>query len=471
MLGLRAAFVTSLSGLRTSQVALATISHNIANADTVGYSRQRIEAEARAAVRFGGVGYIGQGVNVDNITRADAQFLELQVMRDRTLSGFYNGREETLAIFERLYAEGATPTLGDAIDDFFNSARELSQDPSSFGTRTAFANAVESVARTFRTLATDAQIVQQGIDDDLAANLDRVNQLARKIAEMNARIVSGEVGGEQANDFRDQRDLAIRELSELVDVNVLPQKNGTVSVEIAGRYNLVQEDFAATLEGVPDPANNGLLAVEYVGVTGQRLDITARLDEGAIGGFLDVRDRIIAQQLTQLDDLAFTFVNEVNAVHQAGFGLDGVGGRDLFVPPAGVQFAAANVRVDPAMLADPNLIAAATDPLAIPGDSRNLQAIADLQYANHAVLGDVGFNRYYAELLHQVGTESATNRDRATFHAVRAEQSESLRESVEGVSIDDEMIELTRYQKHFEANSKVITTVESLLDTLLQIIR
>lgn len=471
MLGLRAAFVTSLSGLRTSQVALATVSHNIANADTVGYSRQRIEATARQAVRFGGIGYIGQGVDVDNITRADAQFLELQVMRDRTLSGFYNGRQETLAIFERLYAEGSTPTLGGALDDFFNSARELSQDPSSFGTRTAFANAVDGVARTFRTLATDAQIVQAGIDDDLAARLDDVNRLARKIAEMNARIVSGEVGGEQANDFRDQRDLAIRELSELVDVNVLPQKNGTVSVEIAGRYNLVQEDFAATLEGVPDAANNGLLAIEYVGVTGQRLDITARLDEGEIGGFLDVRDRIIAQQLVQLDQLAFTFANEVNAIHQAGFGLDGVGGRDLFVPPVGVQFSAANLRVDPAIAADPNLLAAATDPLGIPGDARNLQALADLQYQTHAVLGDVGFNRYYAELLHQVGTEAATNTDRATFHAVRADQSENLRESVEGVSIDDEMIELTRYQKHFEANSKVISTVEQLLDTLMQIIR
>ena len=471
MLGLRAAFVTSLSGLRTSQIALATVSHNIANADTVGYSRQRVEAEARAAVRFGGIGYIGQGVNVDNITRADAQFLELQVMRDRTLSGFYNGREETLAIFERLYAEGSTPTLGDAMDDFFNAARELTQDPSSFGTRTAFANAVEGVARTFRTLASDAQIVQAGIDDDLSANIDRVNALGRKIAEMNARIVSGEVGGEDANDFRDQRDLAIRELSELVDVNVLPQKNGTVSVEIAGRYNLVQEDFAATLEGVPDAGNFGLLAVEYVGVTGQRVDITARLDEGQLGGFLDVRDRIIAEQLQQLDQLAFTFANEVNAIHQAGFGLDGVGGRDLFVPPAGVQFAAANLTMDPAMLADPNLIAAASDALGVPGDAINLQALADLQHADHAVLGDVGFNRYYAELLHQVGTEAASNRDRATFHAVRAEQSESLRESVEGVSIDDEMIELTRYQKHFEANSKVITTVESLLDTLLQIIR
>lgn len=471
MLGLRAAFVTSLSGLRTSQVALATVSHNIANADTVGYSRQRIEATARDAIRLGAMGYVGQGVDVDNITRADAQFLELQVMRDRTLSGFYNGREETLAIFERLYAEGSTPTVGDALDAFFDAARELSQDPSSFGSRGAFANAVEGVAETFRTLAGDARVVQRGIDDDLSAQIDRVNQLGRKIAEMNARIVAAEVGGEQANDFRDQRDLAIRELSELVDVNVLPQRNGTVSVEIAGRYNLVQEDFAATLETVPDPANAGLLAVEYVGVTGQRVDITRRLDEGTLGGLLDVRDRIIAEQLQQLDQLAFSFAEEVNAIHRAGFGLDGVGGRDLFTPPGGVADAAANLTVDPAITADPLLIAAATDPLGVPGDNRNLLALADLQHASFGVLGDVGFNRFYAELLHQVGTEAASNRDRATFHAVRAEQTEGLRESVEGVSIDDEMIELTRYQKHFEANSKVINTVEGLLDTLMQILR
>lgn len=471
MAGLRAAFVTGLSGLHTSQAALATIGHNIANASTVGYSRQRAEVAQRDPIRFSRIGYLGQGADVNNITRADDRFLELQVMRDRTLSGFYNGREETLAIFERLYAEGQTPTVGDALDGFFDAARELQQDPSSFGARGAFLAAVEGVARGFRTLAHDATVVRHGIDDDLSMQLDEVNRLARKIAEMNARVVSGEVGGEQMNDFRDQRDLAIRELSTLVDVNVLPQANGSVSVEIAGHYNLVQEDFAARLEGVPNPANDGLFDVELVGATGGRTDITAALDEGLLGGLIDVRDRVIAGQLAQLDQLAFEFAEAVNAVHRAGAGLDGVVGRDLFVPPGGVADAAANLRVDPAIAADQNLIAAATDPLGVPGDNRNLQALADLQHLDVAALGDVSFNRFYGELLYEVGTEAAGNRDRAVFHAVRAQQSESLRESVEGVSIDDEMIELTRYQKHFEANSKVITTVERLLDTLMQIIQ
>lgn len=471
MMGLRGAFVSGLSGLRVSTGALATVGHNIANAHTVGYSRQRAEIGQRDPIRFATAGYLGQGADINAISRAEDRFLERQVIRDRTLSGFYNGREETLAIFERLYAEGQTPTVGDALDSFFNAARELSQDPSSYGPRTGFVQAVEGVANTFRTLANDATTLRHGIDDDLEAHLEDVNRLAKKIAEMNARIVSGEIGGAQLNDFRDQRDQAIREMSELVDVNVLPQKNGTVSIEIAGHFNIVQEDFAARLEGLPNPANDGLIDIELVGASGERSNITAELDEGLIGGLVDLRDGTIAEQLANLDQLAFQFAQEVNAIHRAGFGLDGVGGRDLFVPLAGQDDAAGNLYVDAAILADPNLVAAATDPLGVPGDNRNLQALADLQHADHAVLGDVNFNRYYAELLNQVGTAAAENRDRAVFHAVRADQSENLRESVEGVSIDDEMIDLTRFQKHFEANSKVITTVEAMLDTLMQILR
>ncbi|MCA9540508.1 MAG: hypothetical protein KC620_16525, partial [Myxococcales bacterium] len=174
MFGLRTAFFNGLSGLRVSQAALATVSHNIANADTEGYSRQRVEIAARNALRLGGtagLGYGGQGAYIQQVSRADENFLELQVLRDRTLKGFFGGREETLSIVERLYTEGGTPTLSDAFDNFFNAARELSQDPSSFGSRGAFMASVEDVASTFRTMANDLQVAQRGIDDSLGGRL------------------------------------------------------------------------------------------------------------------------------------------------------------------------------------------------------------------------------------------------------------------------------------------------------------
>ena len=140
-------------------------------------------------------------------------------------------------------------------------------------------------------------------------------------------------------------------------------------------------------------------------------------------------------------------------------------------PPAGLPFSAANIAVDPAIDADPLLVGAAQDPTLLPGDNRNLLDLADLQNANQAALGDVPFNRRYAELLHDVGSTVRVNADRAAFHDVRASQAEALRESVVGVSIDDEMIDLTKFEKHFEANSRVVTTVQQLLDTVLQLLQ
>jgi len=463
---------TSATGLRVSQAALSTISHNIANADTEGYSRQRVEAGVNLPLKTAyRASYLGQGVRVDSIGRADDRFAELQVTRDRTLNGFYDSRDHTLAAVERLYTEGTEPTLGGALDAFFNSARALSQDAGDLAARRQLLREADGVARAFRTMDRDLREIQRGIDDDMQEKLDRVNALAEVIGEMNARIVSGEIGTRQANDFRDQRDQAIRDLSDLVDVNVLPQENGAFNVEIAGQWALVQEDISARLEATPNGANQGLVDVELVDVNGGRHNITTDLDEGEIGGALDVRDRILGGDLAALDQLAFEFSNAVNAQHALGFGLDGVGGRALFVPLAGPQFAAANLAVDPVVAQNPDQVAAAANPALLPGDNVNALALADLQNQRQAGLNNVTFNRRHAEILHGVGFEMADNRRRLDVQRVKSDQSEALRESVEGVSIDDEMIDLTKYQKHFQANTRVISTVDQLIDQVLSLVQ
>ncbi len=471
-MGLNGAFHTSASGIRVSQNGLATVSHNIANADTEGYSRQRAEIAGYDPVRIGpNAGYIGRGAYIERISRAEDRFLELQVMRDRTLSGYFEGRETTLAAVERLYVEATEPAIGAAIDDFFNAAREVTADASSFAARLEFIRSAEDTVTGFRTLDRDLRTLQAGLDDQLRAGIDEINALAAEIAELNARIVTAEAGEGHANDFRDRRDQAIRDLSELVEIKTFPQRDGTVSVEITNGYSLVQADQAAHLEGIPrGPGPQGLIDIELVGINGSRLDITGELTKGKMGGLLDVRDNVIQSDLDELDQLAFTFVEEVNNIHRQGFGLDGAGGRDLFVPLAGVQFAAANIAVEQDMVDDPRRVGAALDPAVAPGDNRVLLQLADLQQARHAALGNATFNRRYAEMLHNVGQTARDNGRALDFHQLRKDQSEGLRESVEGVSIDDEMLDLTRFQKHFEANSRVVTTVNALLDTVLQLV-
>lgn len=469
-MGLRAAFNNSQTGLRVAQTGLGVVAHNLANADTDGYSRQRAHMEAYDPARVGSSRHAGLGARVRLVARVHAQHLERQENRDRTLRGFHEGRTHVLASMERMFSPDSGPMIGDRLDGFFNAARELSQHPDSFGMRATFVETARNVAESFNLTARDLRQVQEGIDDDLRAKATRINELSALIGEMNARIVVTQADGSMANDFLDRRDQAVRELSELTDLRTHPQKDGTLTVETSRGYALVVGDQSATLEAVPNAANNGLLSLELVGFTGQRLDITAQLNRGEVGGLLDARDRIVAGQIDNLDQLAFEFANAVNAAHQAGFGMDGVGGRDLFTAPAGQAFAAANLSLDAAIDADPNRVAAATDAALVSGDNRNAMALADLQDADLANIG-TNANERFADMLAIIGKEVSVNAERAEIHDVRVNQSEGLRESVEGVSVDDEMLDLTRFQKHFEASSRVINTVNQLLDSLMNLLR
>ena len=460
------------SGLRVSQAGLATVGHNIANADVEGYSRQRAELEAnRPSVLGYHPSYFGNGAGVMTVGRANDEFYERQSRLDATAVGFYEGRADTLNAVERLYGGATDPDLGGAFDAFFNTARELTQEPDDLSVRRSFLQAAQGIATAFNTLDREIRAVQRGIDDTLSDKMNRVNDLAKTIAEMNAKVVAGELDDRQANDFRDTRDQAIRELSKLIDVNTMTQPDGSVTVEIQRGNALVQGNQAARLQGTPNAANGGLLDVEYVGFNNTIVNLTQVINRGEIGGLLDVRDQRLAQDLTTLDTLAQTFATSVNVQHQAGFGLDGVNNRPLFLAPVPPPGTAANLTVDPLMLANPDFVAASQGAATLPGDNRNMQLLADLQNAPQLALGNVTFNRRYGQMLHDVGLTASDNTRRLNVSKVKAEQSEGLRESVEGVSIDDEMIELTKFQKHFEANSKIISTVDQLLDTVMQLIR
>ena len=175
--------------------------------------------------------------------------------------------------------------------------------------------------------------------------------------------------------------------------------------------------------------------------------------------------------MQEVDELAFNVAQEVNAVHRAGFGLDAVGGRDLFVPIVAVAGAALDMRVEAGVMADPDQLAAATDPLSVPGDNRNLIALTGLQVTRQAALGNVSFNSYFSEIVRGIGSAVSQNDQNSDLHEARFAQSEALRASVEGVSIDDEMVDLTRFQKHFEASARVMDTVNRLMDEIMSLVR
>jgi flagellar hook-associated protein 1 FlgK len=547
------------------------------------------------AAEFGDPRRGGRGASIESINRAHDRFVTEQVRRDRTLLGFFTSRERALYTLESIYSEDIAPSINEGFDQFFNSLRDLTRDPANRGARAHFIAGARGIADTLNTVHEDLRRLQLDIDQDLMGRSEEINELTAYIAQLNEQVVAA---GAASMDFEDKRDEAVRRLSELVPITVLPQDSGTVNVQLNGVGTLVQDHLSATIEAIPDPSNRRLVSLEFTGVGGvNKRDITGRVDRGELGGLVHLRDTTIGSLIAEVNDLALGFADAVNAQHRAGFDLNGQRGLDLFTfaDPAGDP--AANIRINSTIESDSDLLAissgALRDPVTgavtggVPGDALNGIAMSELQYMTRdaisgvqtgstytgaSVVGgsynggfasflglnaldphhvdinlnvinagdpsavtfsfdnafapaflatlpngfdnggagyfaneinaflnqfnvninletngssftpgdqlsisliqrDATFNRKVAESLQLVGQVAAENYQQTEIYSTRLNQSETLQESVSGVSIDEELLDLSRFEKQFAANGKVIQAVNELMDSILNLVQ
>jgi flagellar hook-associated protein 1 FlgK len=266
-----------------------------------------------------------------------------------------------------------------------------------------------------------------------------------------------------ANDYRDQRELLLKELSELIDIDSFEDANGTLSVSAANGWPLVTAELYWQLSTETNVA--GLQEVVWVDADGNTTNINAEISSGKLKGLLEVRDTIIADYMTRLDTLAGTLMNDVNLLHQAGFDLNGIGGEVFFIGTG----TAADLEVNPNIVADLNLIAAASDAVTVPGDGRNAVDIANLQYDLN-MGGTQSYNDFYGAIVRDVGNELLKSDAYYNHQSDMMVQLENQRESVSGVSLDEEMINLIKFQNAYTAAAKLITTADEMMQTVLQLI-
>ena len=294
--------------------------------------------------------------------------------------------------------------------------------------------------------------------------MQEINKLLGEIADLNQKIIDSETTGSTANEFRDQRELVLKELSELIDMSSFEDTNGSIKVTLGGGRTLVEGNQARSLSTQVDPAT-GLLDVLWLDLDGSTVDITTSIAGGKMQGWIEVRDSTIVDYLTRLNDLAATLMQEVNALHSTGFGLDESTGYDFFT---GTDASDIEVTID--LVNDVNLIAAADTLGGVPGDNRNAIDIANLQNALTMNGGVETFDEYYSRLVGDVGSE--INKVGA-YHQHQADmltQLENYRESVSGVSLDEEMINLVKFQSAYDASAKMITATDELLQTILNMV-
>ena len=456
--------IMSLAGqaLMTQQQAISVTSHNIANVNTPGYSRQRLKMTTNTPVDSA-IGMLGSGVSGESIERIYDRFLSVQITNENQALGRWDAQKEAVELLEVILNETDGSGLSQAMGKFFNAWQSLTSNPSGTTERMVLIAASEVLATTFNQLNSDLEQAQQNLDMAVEGTVADINRLAEQLADLNQKIISAQSGTQVANDYRDRRDQLLKELSELIDFNSFEDANGAVSVLIAGGQPLVSNSRSWQLSTETNAL--GLEDVVWVDDSGNTTNITADISGGQLKGRLEARDGISADYLNRLDTLAQTLMLDVNTWHQTGFALDGSAGEAFFIGTG-----AGDMQVNSNIVGDPDLVAAAADPLTVPGDNRIALEIANLQSQMRMSGNTATYNDYYSALVSDAGNEvlKADAYYRHQSHMVL--QLDNYRESVSGVSLDEEMINLIKFQNAYAAAAKMITAADEMMQTVLQMI-
>lgn len=320
-----------LSGLLAMQRSLATTSHNIANVNTPGFSRQRTEL-ATQLPEFSGNGFIGTGVNVTTVRRAYDAFLTEQVQSYTSEHAQFETFHGLTAQIDNLFADpeaGLSPTL----QQFFNSVQEVADDPSAPAARQALLTEGEVLAARFHFLDGRLRDLHDSVNTQLRDTVAEVNTLASSIAKLNQRIseFQGQNSSQPANDLLDQRDQLIGELAQKVAVTVFPQEDGMLNVFVGNGQSLVVGDHSSKLATLSDSYDSSRLDIGYTVGSGT-LAVSDQMAGGELGALLSFRDQVLEPSRNNLGQLALGITQTFNAQHHLGMDLKGELGRDFFFP-------------------------------------------------------------------------------------------------------------------------------------------
>jgi flagellar hook-associated protein 1 FlgK len=464
---LLALLTNSATGLAAHQAALATAGHNIQNANTPGYTRQVADLEAQSPAQLEGSAFIGRGVTLETISQVRDPFIEKQLPMATGAQAGSTAESDALGAITALNPDGAG-SLTAAIGNFYTAMQGLAQNPGDGGLRLQALAATNGLAQGFNSASSALEAARTGLDAQLTATVSSANQAAASVALLNRQIQTARASGAEPNDLIDARQVAANTLSQLTGATQIPTGTGDIQMMLPGGGALVSGNLAGKLSLLPDPSNSGHLAFQLTRPDGSGpTAVAGSALGGTAGGVLKARDGAILTAENGLDQLAFDLTSAVNTVHAAGVGLDGVTGRNLLVAQATVAGAASRMAVDPALAGNPDALAAASSAGALPGDGSNLAALVATESTPLTAGRNVAAT--LSGIVTDFGASAATATNVAAQNQTVLANLKTQRDSVSGVSIDEEMINLTKAQTAYNAVAKVIVTANDMLATLMTI--
>lgn len=489
-------FNTATSGLFAAQRALDVTGHNISNVNTPGYTRQRlIQAQSTPMPLTGRQGMLGTGVDSIAIKQLRDEFLDFRYRGEVNSLGYWEVKRDGLYFLEAIFNEPSDSGITTVLDEFFNSFQQLSkpENANSLSTRNLVRQNAITFANSINSMYNQMEKLVRDLNFDVVTTVEAINGYADQIAQLNEQIFRYEISGSAANDLRDQRNLLIDELSKLVNVEVVEiidvNDSGNAGKKMVLQINgnpLVYHDRVKKLDASIKEKSSffGDMGVDLelnIVKWSDGTTLNTSAIKGELKGLLDLRDgtegntKGVPYYIERLNHFVKVFAEEVNKVHSAGFGLNGKTGIMFFTAngmstkeaekPTSPQINAKNIGVS-LDIEDLNNIAAASELDLIPGDGSNALNIANLRN-NVGMFKEGKAEDFLTSLISNLGVDSLEAIRNASNQLVLTETVDTERQRISGVSTDEELANMVKFQHAYNASARMITTMDEMLDTII----
>jgi len=487
--------------LSAQQAAMYTTSHNISNANTEGYTRQRVNFQAinglTSSREPGGIiDTIGNGVEPGSVERIREQFLDVQFRKENAKTQYYGQRAEAAKQMEAILNEPSEVGLSHIFDQFWNSLQDLSVNPEDSGARSVVAQRAQAVADTFQYTVSSLESVRDDLRNEMNVKQTEFNSLLDQINQLNRQIGEIEPHGHVANDLYDERDRLLDQLSSIADISVSYEPSSGMPSAIAmgkATVKLKSEGSDVTLVDASDgnytvnhlevltDANNNVTDFTFThSETGDVTQISAENFKatGQLKGLMEMHGYVLndgtvegvyTDTLDDLDKMAEAFVKKFNETHAGGYDLNGDPGiGNFFVIDTTATRSSSTISVNEIILNDKDKIAASSVPNAS-GDGLNAVDLA-ASYTDYlpGSLGDkTSVKSYFEGMIGELGVVAQeAYRMEGNAGTLRQQVSEN-RDSVSKVSLDEEMTNLIKFQHAYNAAARSMTTVDETLDRII----
>ncbi len=443
----------SQRSMSASQLGVQISNHNIANINTPGYVRQELMLTPSRSISTA-VGEIGMGVQLSDIRRITDEFLQSAFY---TETSEYNEWKETANILDQvevLSGINENSSLAMAINEFFGAFGDLAINVEDSSVRTIVVNAAATMTERFNAYAAGLDRLDDQVNTTIHRQSREVTDILREIAELNGMVVSSDVGEAKSNDLRVRREQLTTRLAELVKFTASEDKYGALDVYIAGRNVLHRDSYVDVTTVEEGPAGDTKINIHIDGFY-----LAADRVGGSLGSLAETRDKELASIRNALDTLAETIATKVNDLHTQGY--SPAGNNVPFFEGADAR----GLEVNSLLKRHPEYVAHSYNNTA--GDNGLANDMAALGAVAMQELGGRSIQDYYSHLVGEVGSLSSTAKGMMEGKEKTMSQVLTRIESISGVSLDEEIANVTRYQTMYEASARMINTVNEMLDTVL----